>query len=135
MFSECLLDHSLSMKRKILTCSPTYIFNQTTCDCLYHPSLCPLYPFSPYDTGSWGDLKKLTILTSLKFKTKFLIKKNQSGQVWGFCKANSYFQRSLCFYLPSSPKNGFCKANSYFQRSLCFYLPSSPKNVCIWRET
>ena len=81
MFSECLLctDHSLSMKRKILTCSPTYIFNQTTCDCLYHPSLCPLYPFSPYDTGSWGDLKKLTILTSLKFKTKFLIKKKS---VW-----------------------------------------------------
>ena len=30
MFSECLLctDHSLSMKRKILTCSPRYIFNQ-----------------------------------------------------------------------------------------------------------
>lgn len=45
-------------------------FQSTTCDHLYHP-------FFPHDTGSWGDLKKLTILTSLKFKTKFFIKKKK----------------------------------------------------------
>lgn len=66
-------------------------FQSTACDHLYHP-------FFPHDTGSWGDLKKLTILTSLKFKTKFFIKKkNQSGQVWGFCKEILIFRNLFAF--------------------------------------
>lgn len=105
MFSECPLctdhlQHALNEKKDLNRLTSLY-FQSITFERLYIRSLCPLYQSSPHDVGSWGDVKNHN---SDQPKIK---KKNQHRYVWSFTNANSYFQKSLCFYLSSSPKTAW----------------------------
>ena len=107
MFSECPLctDHSPSMKRKSLTCSLPYIFNQSYLN-VYIIPLSPIISLLPTWYRFPRRFEKLTISNSLKFKIKFKFKKTKQTAWTGVGRYQSKFllpEISLLF-LPSSPR-------------------------------